>query len=1315
MVAPMAMCQDITVQLDANGMTSITAQDVDNGSDDACGVADLKIDMDAFDCNHVGTNTVTLTVTDINGNQSVCTSTVTVEDNVDPVIVDAATDLTVECNGSGNVDQLNAWLDLNGNASASDACGITWSNDYSTTTGACGETGSALVTFTATDDNGNSLTTTATFTIIDTTAPDLTCPADIAQCADQGLVTSSVVTWDDPLFSDICSDVTIISTHNSGDVFSVGTTTVTYTATDDCGNETSCSFEVTVYELPVVSISESEQPIYCQSDAVILSADATSNVSAVTYAWSTGEDTETIEVNTSGTYSVIVTDDNGCTREASYTATIDQQDLLAAYTILAEDEAKLTHSSQVLNGGVGVYSFGGKAKVFTSSQVTAPTTFVKADIVQILSGGSVTTSISDPASVSLPPFLTNNMPANNDVTVQSGTTVTLTGQVYDDIRVKNGGTVIFTQKDIFIDRFDVDNYATVIFEQCAFVRLSHRLDIDRYTSVNPTNEQVWFYVGDNADVDRGSTVNANIYAPGSNITVKGTSSYPVHMNGQFIARKVQGLNNVIWDYGTACDPGCTPEEPETEICDITAENSSEEWIESISLNGTSNVSGNDGGYGDYTSITLPIVTGSNNVMLTPGFAGSAYAEYWKIWIDLNNDGDFDDYQEEVYSGASYSTINSSFTIPNWATSAPTTMRIAMKYGSSPWACEDFEYGEVEDYTVEINFCHNVVSGGSIGSDQVLCEDENDPTALTNEISANGGSGNIEYLWLSTNDPSQLPSLTSTNGWSMIPNSNSASYDPGPITETTYFIRCARREGCIDYLGESNVIEVVYTPSCEVIYCDAGGENSSYEWIDEVSFNNTDSHTGNDGGYGNYIDVVMPLATGDNLVTLDPGFSGQSYHEYWTIWIDFNADGDFEDAGEEVYSANSMGTITGLMNISSLASVDTTTMRIAMKYNGWADPCETFEYGELEDYSVTISACNNVVDGGEIGIAAELCGDDNDPAEIVSILDANGGSGSIDYVWLKNTTTNLLPTLTNMNGWEEIPNSNAASYDPGPIDQTTCYLRCARTEDCLLYVAESNVVTMTYAPSCQLDYCDSEGESTNYEWIHCVYGGGINNTSGNNGGYADFRDTDVASINPGSNMSVTLYPGFSGSSYTEYWRVWVDWNQDGDFDDSGELEFQKKTKYSFTKTISAPSNAVEGTTTMRISMKYGGYPSPCETFGEGEVEDYTIQVGNASAQNESTIETRTELEEQVEEILPMEVSVFPNPSRGLFNCNIEHADGETINYTITNASGQLVRKDVIATDKSRSVQVDITELPAGLYQMTLTTNTQVVTKKIIRVD
>ena len=81
-VAPTAICQNLTVQLDATGAASITAAQVDNGSSTTVASPTMTLSETNFDCTDVGANTVTLTVTDNNGNVSTCTATVTVEDNV---------------------------------------------------------------------------------------------------------------------------------------------------------------------------------------------------------------------------------------------------------------------------------------------------------------------------------------------------------------------------------------------------------------------------------------------------------------------------------------------------------------------------------------------------------------------------------------------------------------------------------------------------------------------------------------------------------------------------------------------------------------------------------------------------------------------------------------------------------------------------------------------------------------------------------------------------------------------------------------------------------------------------------------------------------------------------------------------------------------------------------------------------------------------------------------------------------------------------------------------------------------------------------
>jgi len=160
-------------------------------------------------------------------------------------------------------------------------------------------------------------------------------------------------------------------------------------------------------------------------------------------------------------------------------------------------------------------------------------------------------------------------------------------------------------------------------------------------------------------------------------------------------------------------------------------------------------------------------------------------------------------------------------------------------------------------------------------------------------------------------------------------------------------------------------------------------------------------------------------------------------------------------------------------------------------------------------------------------------------------------------------------------------------------------------------ANSNVTTTGTAP---LNYCDSNGNSVSDEYIARVQLGSIDNvTGGTSGGYAD--NTSIsASLIKGASATITVTPTWSGTAYSEGYSVWIDYNQDGDFSDSGEQVWtqsaSKTTPVSGTFTV--PSGAINGATRMRVSMKYNAVPTSCEAFSYGEVEDYTVTITSGTA-------------------------------------------------------------------------------------------------------
>jgi len=177
------------------------------------------------------------------------------------------------------------------------------------------------------------------------------------------------------------------------------------------------------------------------------------------------------------------------------------------------------------------------------------------------------------------------------------------------------------------------------------------------------------------------------------------SNYIYFASGNIIMSDIgNGLFTVKPDWDAINNPGPEP----TTYCAAQGDNATEEWVASVGVGSFTNTSAS-AKYSDFTSQTITLNTGSTAVSLTPAFGGSSYNEYWKIWIDLNGDGDFIDANEEVFSSgsASSATVTGNLTVPTGTAPITTRLRVAMRYNAAPNSCGNFNYGEVEDYTVTI--------------------------------------------------------------------------------------------------------------------------------------------------------------------------------------------------------------------------------------------------------------------------------------------------------------------------------------------------------------------------------------------------------------------------------------------------------------------------------------------------------------------------------------------------------------------------------------------------------------------------------------
>jgi PKD repeat protein len=161
------------------------------------------------------------------------------------------------------------------------------------------------------------------------------------------------------------------------------------------------------------------------------------------------------------------------------------------------------------------------------------------------------------------------------------------------------------------------------------------------------------------------------------------------------------------------------------------------------------------------------------------------------------------------------------------------------------------------------------------------------------------------------------------------------------------------------LGSDTTTKVNFiTVTDQPIYCSSQGNTQVDEYIGRVQVADLDNSSG-PSPYTDFTGLTANMTAGSTVnVTLTPVYTGTIYTEYWTIWIDYNYDGDFEDAGESVFSGSGTTPISGSFTVPGGLDV-VTRMRVSMKYGSYSTPCEAFTYGEVEDYTANITTVGNL--------------------------------------------------------------------------------------------------------------------------------------------------------------------------------------------------------------------------------------------------------------------------------------------------------------------------------------------------------------------
>ncbi|WP_299104434.1 FG-GAP-like repeat-containing protein [uncultured Tenacibaculum sp.] len=320
-VNPTVVTQDITVQLDATGNASITPAQINNGSTDNCGIQSMSLDVTSFDCTNIGANTVTLTVTDVNGNSDTKTASVTVEDKVKPTVV--TQNITVQLDATGNVSITPAQI----NNGSTDNCGIQ-SMSLDTTSFDCTNVGANTVTLTVTDVNGNSDTKTATVTVEDKVKPTVVTQDISVQLATTGNVSITPAQINNGS-TDNCGIQSMSLDVTSFDCTNVGANTVTLTVTDVNGNTNTNTATVTVEDKvnPIVVTKNITVQLDAAGNASIMPAQINNGSTDNCGIQSMSLDTTSFDCTNVGANTVTLTviDVNGNSNTNTATVTIEDK------------------------------------------------------------------------------------------------------------------------------------------------------------------------------------------------------------------------------------------------------------------------------------------------------------------------------------------------------------------------------------------------------------------------------------------------------------------------------------------------------------------------------------------------------------------------------------------------------------------------------------------------------------------------------------------------------------------------------------------------------------------------------------------------------------------------------------------------------------------------------------------------------------------------------------------------------------------------------------------------------------------------------